>query len=229
MAKEKPPQLYKVPGVSPANELTLKQTLWPFPKDTTSLPMVLFINGIDTQFEAAKDHARYISGLAGGYNIHGVYNATHGKSVDAREYLMNRNYYATPPIRLLHNKWNVFFAHAGPDVPLMLICHSQGAVQTRNALMCYPKELRKRILVVAIAPGAFIDRDLCKDVTHYVTTLSRDLVPWLDPVGRMRTHKDVVILESLRKSPGSDHDFQSPTYEKAISTKIQDYIELYGN
>ncbi|MGA8164426.1 MAG: RHS repeat-associated core domain-containing protein, partial [Waddliaceae bacterium] len=106
---------------------------------TLSKGMILLNSGIDTAFEEAKNHARYLARLSGGYNIHGVYNATHGKCVDAMEYLLNKDYFATPPIRYLHKKWDAFFANADSNVPLLQICHSQGAAQVRNALMCYPK------------------------------------------------------------------------------------------
>ncbi|MCB1080918.1 MAG: DUF687 family protein, partial [Chlamydiia bacterium] len=186
---------------------------------------ILFINGIDTSFKCAQNHARYIGRLAGGYQVHGVYNATHGKFADAIEYLRNRNYCATPPVRLLHHQWNAFFSRSDPEVPLLQICHSQGAVLVRNALMCYPQELRKRIVVAAVAPGAYIDKHLCKEVTHYVTKWNRDVVPCLDFRGRIGNRRHVVALKPHKHSPWFDHDFQSPTYKGAMSKEIQKYFD----
>jgi hypothetical protein len=166
--------------------------------------------------------------LAGGYNVHGAYNATHGKAIDAYEYAFNRLGVATPPVRCLHEKWDAFFAKADPGVPILQICHSQGAVLLRNALMSYPVELRKRIIVVAIAPGAYISKRLCKDVTHYVTKWNRDPVPWLDPRGLKKEHYNVISLKSPKNAPGFDHGFQSPTYRDALMREADRYLTKYG-
>ncbi len=190
--------------------------------------MIGFINGIDTPFEDFQSHAKYIARLAGGYNVHGAYNATHGKAIDAYEYAFNRLGVATPPVRCLHEKWDAFFAKADPGVPILQICHSQGAVLLRNALMSYPVELRKRIIVVAIAPGAYISKRLCKDVTHYVTKWNRDPVPWLDPRGLKKEHYNVISLKSPKNAPGFDHGFQSPTYRDALMREADRYLTKYG-
>jgi len=144
------------------------------------------------------------------------------------EYLLNKDYYATPPIRYLHKKWDAFFANADPNVPLLQICHSQGVAQVRNALMCYPKELRETIIVVAIAPGAYIHKSLCKEVTHYVTKWNRNIVPWIDINGRIANRENIVVLRPHRNAPGFDHSFQSPTYEEALFETLDDYITKYG-
>ncbi|GAB4238860.1 MAG: hypothetical protein Tsb0021_18450 [Chlamydiales bacterium] len=44
-----------------------------------------------------KNHACYLARLSGGYSIHGAYNATHGKCIDAMEYFLNKNHYTTLP------------------------------------------------------------------------------------------------------------------------------------
>ena len=44
-----------------------------------------FVNGMDNDFECAKESAEYLSRLAGGYCVHAVFNATHGKRVDIIE------------------------------------------------------------------------------------------------------------------------------------------------
>lgn len=48
-----------------------------------------------------------------------------------------------------------------------MFCHSQGAVHIRNALIDYSPELRERIIVVAIAPGAYVYKEICASVIHY--------------------------------------------------------------
>ena len=190
--------------------------------------MISFINGIDTAFEDALSHSEYIGNLAGGYNIHGVYNATHGKHVDANEYLMNKDYFATPPVRQLHKQWDDYFANADAITPILQICHSQGAALLRNALMTYPKELRERIIVIAVAPGAYIHPSLCKQVTHYASKWNRDIVPWLDLNGRVANRGNIISLRPHKNSPTFDHSFQSPTYQTPIADQVISYISKYG-
>jgi hypothetical protein len=60
-----------------------------------------------------------------------------------------------------------FFEKSSANVKFLMICHSQGAIHVRNALLDYSPELRKRILVVAIAPAAYIYRETCAKVIHY--------------------------------------------------------------
>jgi hypothetical protein len=44
-----------------------------------------FINGIWNDSKDSKERAEYLSRLSGGYNIHAVFNATHGTCVDLKE------------------------------------------------------------------------------------------------------------------------------------------------
>jgi hypothetical protein len=75
----------------------------------------------------------------------------------------------------------------------------KGAIQTRNALRSLDPELRKRIHVIAVAPAAFIDKELCRSFVHFVS--KSDPIPWIDFIGRMRNKDTVVVLdrEILRK------------------------------
>ncbi len=68
-----------------------------------------FINGVWNDFDEAYQNALHISELAGGYNVHAVYNATHGKYPDLKECKMGLKYIATEPVKQLHNMWNSFF------------------------------------------------------------------------------------------------------------------------
>ena len=113
----------------------------------------------------ARESTEYVSKLSGGHNIHAVYNATHGRSADLKECWKGLNYIATEPVRQLHKMWDSFFEKSSASAKFLMICHSQGAIHVRNALLDYPPELRKRILVVAIAPAAYIyqvSRNMCK-------------------------------------------------------------------
>lgn len=187
-----------------------------------------FINGIDTSKTEAEEHARYISRLAGGYNVHGVYNATHGKDVDLIECGMGLNYIATEPVHQLHKMWNSFFERASSTAKFLMICHSQGAIHVRNALLDYPPELRERILVVAIAPGGYIWKETCAQVIHYRANAKRDFVPRLDWSGAIREKGTTIDLSSHPDAARFDHTFQSPTYQIRLRQHITNYIQNQG-
>ena len=109
-----------------------------------------------------------------------------------------------------------------------MICHSQGAIHVRNALLDYPPELRERILVVAIAPAAYIYQQTCAKVIHYRAEWWRDLVPRFDIFGAARAKDTIVTLTSHPSAGAFDHEFMSPTYEKKLGEHIASYIDLQG-
>lgn len=184
-----------------------------------------FINGMATKFDSAKDHALYLSKLAGGFNIHAVYNATHSAPIDflgcAKELYEFR---APAPVCKLHQNWDSFFSKAGDNELYLQFCHSEGAILIRNALLGYPDHLRKRIIVVAIAPGAYIPKEICYRSIHYVST--RDFVPLFDKTGRRMCQGIIKRLKPHPKAPFLDHDFQSKTYEESIVEELTDYFKM---
>jgi RHS repeat-associated protein len=187
-----------------------------------------FINGIDNSYADAKKNAMYISRLAGGCNVHAVYNATHGKVKDLNECQMGLNYIATSPVRQLHQMWNSFFEKRSAKAKLLIICHSQGAIHVRNALLDYPPELRERIIVIAIAPGGYIYPESCAQVVHYRGKAYRDPIPRYDTEGAERAKDTIIELDSHPKAPLHDHKFESPTYEHELFEKIRIYIKTQG-
>lgn len=184
-----------------------------------------FINGMATKESIAKDHAIYLAKLAGGYNIHAVYNPTHTAPIDiigcADELY---NYSITAPVHKLHQNWNAFFKNAGGKELYLQICHSEGAILVRNALLRYPEHLRKRIIVVAIAPGAYISQEMCYRSVHYVST--RDFVPLFDKSGRKICQDTIVRLNPHAEAGRHDHNFQSKTYKNAIKDEIEAFFEM---
>ncbi len=186
-----------------------------------------FINGIFNNFKASKESAKYVSRLAGGYNVHAVHNATHG-GADLPECLMGLNYIATEPVRQLHQMWNSFFKKSSANAKFLMICHSQGAIHVRNALLDYPRKLREKILVVAIAPAAYIYKETCGDLFHYRAEWWRDIVPRFDRAGAKREKDTITILSSHRDAAAFDHEFMSPTYQEHLQRHIKNYINTQG-
>lgn len=187
-----------------------------------------FANGIWNDFKSAKASVQYISRLAGGCNVHAVYNATHGMQVDPVECLMGLNFIATEPVRQLHQMWNSFFEKSSVNARFLMVCHSQGAIHVRNALLDYPPELRERILVVAIAPAAYMYRETCGDVFHYRVAWWRDFVPRLDRDGVKRENNTSITLSSHSSAFVFDHEFMSPTYQEQLQIHIRNYLSSQG-
>ena len=188
---------------------------------------ILCINGINNTKEEAMETARYISELAGGYNVHGVYNATHGIKADLEECKMGLRHIATTPVRLLHQEWNDFFENSSSDAKLLMIPHSQGNIHQMNGLLDYD-ERRERILVVGIAPGGYSYRETCGQLVHYMAKWNRDFIPRLDSKGRRRSKDTIIELKSHRKAPWLDHTIMSPTYRKPLRQRIKQYISSQG-
>ncbi len=119
--------------------------------------------------------------------------------MDLPECLMGLNYIATEPVRQLHKMWNSFFDKSSANAKFLMICHSQGAIHVRNALLDYPPELRDRILIVAIAPAAYIYKEACAKVIHYRAEWWRDIVPMCDRVGAKREKTQLLPLLPIPK------------------------------
>lgn len=182
---------------------------------------LMYVNGMDTQFDCAVGNANYLSRLAGGCNVHGVWNATHGHNCDLTECSLNLyRYLATPPVRKIHEAWDEFFAGSDPDQLMYVVCHSQGAIHVRNALLDYDDERRKRIIVLAVAPGAYIDPSICGHVTHLVS--HPDPVPHMDYEGRVRCARHIIHVERHPSAcRWNDHSFRSRSYEREIINWMQ--------
>lgn len=185
------------------------------------------VNGVGNGFRSYDDNNRPIADFAMGHRIDAVHNQTKWL-FDPLECLMGLGYIATRPVHHLHTIWTNFFAQASPDAKYLVICHSQGAIHVRNALLSYPEHLRNRILVLAIAPAAYIDPKTCGQVWHYRAELSRDPIPYIDWAGAKRAEGTIITLKSHPSANWFDHAWLSPTYRKVISQRIENYINSNG-
>ena len=106
-----------------------------------------------------------------------------------------------------------------------MVCHSQGAIHVRNALLDYAPELRERIIVVAIAPGAYMYQETCAQVTHFRNASGwRDFVPRIDREGAARSKETIVDLVSHSDASWFDHSFQSLTYFDSLSRRVNHFL-----
>lgn len=187
----------------------------------------LFGNGVGNEWSDLGEKAHRLS-IHTGYNTRGVYNATHGLPIDTHEAFMNLNSHTmTPPVYLYHQAWDHYFDNDTTGAPIWQSCHSQGAAHVRNALETYPKERRERIIVAAFAPFAYISKDLCMTVKHYVCP--SDPIPYIDRAGK-RACKDTIIY--VPKNPNcrqSCHEFLNPIYLSYVKDEIENYQKLLKN
>lgn len=119
-----------------------------------------------------------------------------------------------------------YFENASPNAMYFHECHSEGAIITRNALMKLPDNYRKRIILAAFAPGAYIENKYCYKVTHYRST--RDIVPHLDVVGAYKCRHSTVVLKPHPDAPFFDHGIDSPTYLDFREKGVLNYYREFG-
>ncbi|KIC73306.1 hypothetical protein DB42_CC00170 [Neochlamydia sp. EPS4] len=133
-------------------------------------------------------------------------------------------YRATPPVRVNHETFNKFFDEY-PRGEYFQICHSQGAINVRNALLSYDEKLHEQITVLAIAPAAYMYAGSCKEAYHYRAEAWRDPIPYIDVGGLIRSKRDTVTLNSCPGAAFHDHSFQSPTYKKVKIDHINSFLK----
>lgn len=186
-----------------------------------------FTNGMETTVDQNISHAEIISNIAGGGQVSSTVNPTNGLIHDTFRAFHSLYFdLASNVLTELHKKWDTHFEKYGLQKAWLEICHSEGTINVRNALMCYNPELRKMIDVVAIAPACYIDPRLCRRVAHYVST--RDFVPLFDLRGRIKYRETVHVLSPHKDANFWDHDFQSSTYRKAIKLHVQQHLRDNG-
>lgn len=196
-----------------------------------------FINGMNTEYKHAVKNARMIADFSK-VNIRAVFNCTHGIFWDLRECFNGWLGYCTKPSHKLHKLWDKYFDSMPANARYLMVCHSQGAVLVKNALKHYDPELRKRIDVVAVAPGAFINPKYCGSVVHYLASFKRDFVPLLDYIFLIirnfyfyliRSEKNlsewnIRFVPSHVNAPWHDHSFRSDSFVPYIRESLEAFV-----
>lgn len=183
---------------------------------------IIYTNGIDNKLEDFVASLLHLAQMTG-YNIKGIFCPTYGKTLDMICYKHALNdHIAYEGSRELKKQIEDFHANSSLGATMMIICHSRGAVYTRNGMMDCSQELRNRVDIRAIAPGGYIDRSLCKNVVHYAST--RDIVPLLDVEGRRRCKDTLITLQPHPAAPWFDHGFMSPTYAETLEMQMKKYL-----
>ncbi len=201
---------------------------------------IFSLNGMDTEFELALSNARHIQSLCpGNLSIQGIYNHTNNPVIDGLEISL-LNYQGISP-----NTSNFFIQVATdfhevnnnrPYAKGLFYPHSQGTIHTYNALEKLPKEIRDRIIIVALAPAKPIPKSLCYDSFNYA--IRGDLVPYghlfyslltlnfKEFLIAWKNFKEIIWLDPVE---GEDkHAFQSSPFAKVIGHHGKDYHERGG-
>jgi hypothetical protein len=180
-----------------------------------------YINGLGTKQDSAKWDAQQFSkdfGITS--EISGIYNPTQGGISDAIHTIPMQGGMITAPVKLLVDEWIQFLNQAGDDQTYVQICYSQSAIHVRQALLLLPKEQRRKIFVIAIAPAVFFDEDLGCRAHHFVK--KSDTYFYMNLKGK----KNVCIVpeETHLRSDGKPfdhHDPHTPNYTAAIKPWIE--------
>ncbi len=189
----------------------------------------IYVNGIRTSFDEACADAQYISSeFTGGYNVVGVYNATYGFETDIDRCKTGLRHSSYEPVMMLKNTCTNLLKE-DKQHQIFIVCHSGGAIVTKNFLLDASDKMRQHINVLAIAPASFIDRPLCNQVWHLVS--KSDFVPWMgdDVTARARQAGTLIHLERHPRASRFDHALVSPTYLKPSKGLIFDFIKSAGN
>lgn len=204
------------------------------------------VNGIATSLKDATAHAKYLAKLANGHSIEWVYNRSHGSVLDLAEvFTLNYAGFSPHTSDLLQETWLEFHNQniKHPEAKYLQFCHSQGAIHVRNALEKLPKEIRNRVIVVAIAPAAIISKELCYEAYNYAS--KKDVVNygeffWASAFDStecgtskiveriLELRSQLILLDPHPDATGLDHDFQSPTFMEVILRHMNNYIKKNG-
>lgn len=177
---------------------------------------IFMTTGIGNTFNDYIKNSMHISNLSEGYNVQGTHAATRGFCGDGARYIITTFFYgAFEPVKKIHQKLDEMFDNFGDDAIYVAMPHSWGCGNFRNALISYPEERRKKINVIALAPGAYIDPDLCKSVVHLAS--ENDIVPYIDFIGRRKCQETIITLKRHPDAPAFDHGIDSPTLAPKIA------------
>ncbi len=205
-----------------------------------------FIPGMNTSFEEFKSHLNHIKKFAGDMSIEGVYNHSNGKGIDLAEIFL-LNYGGTAPLTadLLLENWTQFHLENvdNPDAKYLQTAHSMGTILTKDALEKAPKEIRDRVIVVAIGPAVIIPKELCYESYSYASKndlvhLGEDLYMYCLRVCNDDSHQEellkqlaankqrLILLDPHPDSEGMDHACESPTFDEPLERHIKTYLEV---
>ncbi|HEY2810973.1 MAG TPA: hypothetical protein VGJ00_06255, partial [Rhabdochlamydiaceae bacterium] len=204
---------------------------------------IVYINGMNTDFADGCQNLEYLQSFVPDASITWIYNHSNGGGVDLAEIIL-LNYSGFAPVTgdLLKQVWLEFYEKNkdNPDAVLFHVCHSQGALLTRAALLESAPEVQRQIEILAVAPATIISKNWCFRSFNYAC--SNDIVPKLGMfydilasqyrrnemeqveylIEKEEIRKELIMLES--DSGGMKHDFRNEIYQELIHKHINKYM-----
>ncbi len=194
------------------------------------------INGINVSLYESIRHAEYLAQFANGLSVTWIHNHSNGVLVDLGECALNFSGTSPNTKNLEREQWIAFHEanRDNPEAKYLQYCHSQGAVHIQNTLKSLPREIRQRVIVVAIAPAAIITDDLCYRSFNYASKLDKVYLAEMMckslcdlELGKqaLENIEHLILLEPHDGATGIDHDFESPTFAKTILYHLESYLQ----
>lgn len=184
---------------------------------------ISFINGMGAHSQdVINGSERFRDLFLEGYASRCVYASTYGDR-DLLSCLYGQQHIALPQSRMLVQNWGEFFAHSDPEENFLQLCTSRGAIDVESALHQLPDYLRRRIYVIAIAPGYIIENTSCRGAFNFV--IPQDLVPTLAPNAHLlgEGRPEVIVLEPHRTGEDPHNAFGS-SYVEAIKPLVAGFV-----
>lgn len=189
-------------------------------------PFALYINGMNTPLDYARETASYFS-QESGLPILLVHNPSHGGIADFLSCMWGKAGGGCRASRFAERAFRVCAEEAekmGIDT-LPLICHSQGCILTAQALgNCEPSVCNK-LAVRSFGAPHFIPNKAAADVINYRS--SRDPIPYFAPLALLsvKLGMDIYRIDKLPPSPGMifDHGIRNPCYSQKIIRSLEEF------
>lgn len=195
------------------------------------------VNGMNVSRSEAMRYPEIVSRFARSANIEWVYDHSNSFPVDFAEIFALNFRGISAPAHLIARNWMRFyvFNFNNPKAYYFHICHSKGAIDTKIALDMMPRQVREKVIVLALAPAEIIPDKLCKAAFNYAST--RDVVPYAKIFSSLiagnilqaraewqNIRKNLVLLEPHPDADWFDHAFLSPTFTNVIEDLLEEVI-----
>ena len=199
------------------------------------------IHGMATTRNEAIDHANHLSKFSKGYSVDWIYNNSHGIIGDFLEIIILNLFRVSPNTsRLLAKSWTDFHEanRDRPHAKFLQFCFSQGSIHVRNALENLPKEVRDRVMVIALGTPVIIPDEFCYRVRHYAC--EGDVVVHGEEIFAVATGGILKGMEVAKKreekliwierhpDTQNPHAFQNPAFNQIKQDAIDEYLSRNG-
>lgn len=185
-------------------------------------------NGTNNSPHDADKMAQRISTIEG-RDVFYVYNPRRGFFIDTLMCGLQRGLgIKDGTTKQLQQTWRTLIETAtdqGYKVIIHHIAHSEGGIQSAQALQLLPSAYRQNIVIDTFGSGKITPKSAALSVNNIVST--KDLVPWSDPIGHLRNSNITYIQGSKGAFPGTDHSFFSDSYQKALIDQTRDFNQTY--